>query len=159
MRRGSSVPVTQIYEHRHQLAHLPVDCEVMESWYEGRLSRSEIDDVMNRLPAALYKRLRALRYVGNETAVTVVVKRKSRAKDGDFKVSYHFIFEIGAEPDLHARVANKIFEPFYAAIATLQKDKSMRSLSDQQLREPEYLVDPIIGRPKQPVALLFRWGR
>lgn len=154
--RGSPVNVTQIYEHRHQLAHLPVDCEVMESWYKGRMSRDEIDAVMNRLPEFLYQKLHAMRCVADESAVTVVVKRKSRAKGDDYKISYHFIFEIGAEPDVHALVANTVFRDYYEAIGKIQKAKSMESLTDEQLRDPGYLVDPIIGRPKQPVALLFR---
>ena len=161
---GCVHPVQQVYELQPggpgRLAYLIFDLEVCASWL--RACPPEIaghyEAVMQTFPEWMYQQLLRHGLVRREECVTVVAKDKSRAlpDTGDFKHSFHFLFEILACPTVHHRAAcAEILEPFRADLAQVKATKDLSFLSVDQLRCPVFGLDTGTLHGNQGYATIF----
>ena len=173
---GQLTPVTQIYELQsgdipaspeggvyrdvERVCYLIFDWEILESYYrneEGvrRISSTRIAEVAASFPMFVYSQLLSRRYVRSEDDVHVVVKKKSRSVPGDFKHSYHFVFEIAGIPVVHhKRVCAEIVRPYIHDKTRVKQAKTLLGLTDEQLLCPVWGMD-LVNHGNQAFATLL----
>ena len=173
---GMFTPVTQIYELQtgdfdlsaadsvyrgvERVCYLIFDWEILESYYLDersvpRLSSAQIAHVAAGFPAWVYSRLLSMRYIRQEDCLHVIVKKKSRKVSGDFKHSYHFIFEIAGIPVLHHKhVCAELVRPYIHDKVRVKQAKTLAFLSDDQLQCPVWGLD-LVNHGNQAFATLL----
>ena len=175
---GELTPVTQIYELQtgdvdlsgekavyrgvERACYLIFDWEILESYYKDddgnmRISSEQIAQVAATFPMWVYLRLLSFRYVRHEDCLHVIVKKKSRAVSGDYKHSYHFIFEIVGIPVMHHKfVCGELVRPFARDKFRVKQSRSLSFLSDEQLLCPVWGMDQVNHGNQAFATLLSR---
>jgi hypothetical protein len=152
--------VHQFLEHQFgeeaRPVRLLIDWEIMQSAYQGRITREEIIQISDNFPTWLVNEMRQKSMIHSTSKVRCIVKEKSRAKGDDYKISRHFIFNIASVSlEGHSIILQHILEKYRSDIVSLRQNKNLAHIQEDNLRLPIWGMDFGIIRGQNGIATMF----
>ena len=103
----------------------------------GRRTTGEVKRTAEAFPVWFVEQLTRTGTLDPSATVRCTVKDKTRAIEGGFKVSFHFVFNIAGNPRGSHRVAcGRVFDPFLTKLKTIAKEKSFATIPDKEMDQP-----------------------